>query len=146
MNNELIKELCDTPGVPGCEDAISSIVSREIEESCVASLKDPMGNLIFQVNNTIPEAPTILIDAHMDEVGFIISHIEETGLKPALLRHSVYTLLRISIFEELKKKNNSNTLVEKMFIGGISGAVAQLVATPFDLLKVQYITDANYFN
>jgi len=80
MNNELIKELCDTPGVPGCEDAISSIVSREIEESCVASLKDPMGNLIFQVNNTIPEAPTILIDAHMDEVGFIVSHIEDSGM------------------------------------------------------------------
>ena len=68
------------------------------------------------------------------------------GLKPALLRHSVYTLLRISIFEELKKRNNSNTFVEKMFVGGTSGAIAQLVATPFDLLKVQYITDTNNKN
>ena len=33
-----------------------------------------------------------------------------------------------------------------MFIGGISGAIAQLVATPFDLLKVQYITDTNNKN
>ena len=46
MNHNLIKELCDTPGVPGCEDAISSIVLREIEDLCVAYLKDPMGNLI----------------------------------------------------------------------------------------------------
>ena len=80
MNHDLIKELCDTPGVPGCEDAISSIVLREIEDLCVAYLKDPMGNLIFQVNDTIPEAPTILIDAHMDEVGFIVSHIEDNGM------------------------------------------------------------------
>ena len=80
MNHDLIKELCDTPGVPGCEDAISSIVLREIEDLCVAYLKDPMGNLIFQVNDTIPEAPTILIDAHMDEVGFIVSHIEDLSL------------------------------------------------------------------
>ena len=36
MNHDLIKELCDTPGVPGCEDAISSIVLREIEDLCVA--------------------------------------------------------------------------------------------------------------
>ena len=28
-----------------------------------------------------------------------------------------------------------------MLIGGISGAIAQFVATPFDLLKVQYMTN-----
>ena len=63
------------------------------------------------------------------------------GLQPALLRHSVYTLLRISIFEELKKKNNNDSLRHKMLIGGVSGAIAQFVATPFDLLKVQYMTN-----
>jgi len=68
------------------------------------------------------------------------------GLKPALLRHSVYTLLRISIFEELKKRNNGDTLVGKMIMGGVSGAIAQFVATPFDLLKVQYITDTSNKN
>ena len=80
MSNELIKELCNTPGVPGCEQEISKIVLREIEDLCIGYLKDPMGNLIFQVNETIPKAPTILVDAHMDEVGFIISHIEENGM------------------------------------------------------------------
>ena len=80
MSNELIKELCNTPGVPGCEDEISKIVIREIENSCTRYIKDPMGNLIFQVNKTIPNAYTILVDAHMDEVGFIISHIEENGM------------------------------------------------------------------
>ena len=80
MSFELIKELCDTPGVPGVETRISEIVLREIKNLCFTSFKDPMGNLIFQVNKTIDNAPTILVDAHMDEVGFIISHIEENGM------------------------------------------------------------------
>tara|TARA_B100000700_G_scaffold329475_1_gene451326 strand:- start:822 stop:1862 length:1041 start_codon:yes stop_codon:yes gene_type:complete len=80
MSDDLIKELCNTPGVPGFEQEISKIVLREIENSCVAHLKDPMGNLIFQVNDTIKNAPVILIDAHMDEVGFLVSHIEENGM------------------------------------------------------------------
>ena len=80
MSDNLIKELCDTPGVPGFEQEISKIVLREIENSCFAHLKDPMGNLIFQVNDTIKNAPVILIDAHMDEVGFLVSHIEENGM------------------------------------------------------------------
>ena len=80
MSFELIKELCDTPGVPGVETRISEIVLREIKNLCFTSFKDPMGNLIFQVNKTIDNSPTILVDAHMDEVGFLVSHIEENGM------------------------------------------------------------------
>jgi endoglucanase len=80
MSNELIQELCNTPGVPGCEGEIAKIVLREIGDLCLSNFKDPMGNLIFQINEKTPNLPTILIDAHMDEVGFIISHIEENGM------------------------------------------------------------------
>ena len=80
MSFAQIKELCDTPGVPGVETRISEIVLREINNLCFTSYKDPMGNLIFQVNKTIDNAPTILVDAHMDEVGFLVSHIEENGM------------------------------------------------------------------
>lgn len=80
MSNDLIKELCDTPGVPGFEQEISKLVSREMESHCVAHIKDPMGNMIFQVNDTIPGGTNVLIDAHMDEVGFIVSHIEDNGM------------------------------------------------------------------
>ena len=66
------------------------------------------------------------------------------GLKPSLLRHCIYTTLRISIYENLreslKSDKNSLSMSQKYLIGGTSGGLAQLVASPFDLLKIRYIT------
>jgi solute carrier family 25 uncoupling protein 27 len=63
------------------------------------------------------------------------------GLKPALLRHCIYTALRINIYETLRDKQTINTISSKFIIGGVSGGIAQLVASPFDLLKIRYITN-----
>jgi len=66
------------------------------------------------------------------------------GLKPSLLRHCIYTTLRISIYENLREslKNDKNSLSmpQKYLIGGISGGLAQLAASPCDLIKIRYIT------
>ena len=62
------------------------------------------------------------------------------GLKPALLRHCLYTSLRINIYDHLKKNSNEHIL-NKFLIGAVSGATAQIIANPLDLLKVRYITD-----
>ena len=59
------------------------------------------------------------------------------GLKPALLRHCIYTMLRINIYENLRDTNLTN----KFFIGGLSGGLSQLIASPCDLIKIRYITD-----
>ncbi len=80
MDLELLKNLCDTPGVPGVEDEIAKIVFKNISSLCFSHEVDPMGNHIFQVNNKIEGAPTILVDAHMDEVGFLVSNIEANGM------------------------------------------------------------------
>tara|TARA_Y100001958_G_C21162209_1_gene495830 strand:+ start:245 stop:1084 length:840 start_codon:yes stop_codon:yes gene_type:complete len=70
-----------------------------------------------------------------------------TGLKPALLRHTIYTASRISIYENLRenkylsKNINSNNFAYKFMIGGFSGGISQLIASPCDLLKVRYITN-----
>jgi len=69
------------------------------------------------------------------------------GLKPALLRHCIYTMLRINIYESLRDYNNSrenenkNNLSIKFLMGGVSGGISQLIASPCDLLKIRYITD-----
>ena len=66
------------------------------------------------------------------------------GLKPSLMRHCVYTLLRINIYEKFNKKDISIT--NKYLLAGFSGGFSQLIASPFDLLKVQYITKKNQQN
>jgi endoglucanase len=78
MDLELLKELCDAPGVPGHEENIRKIVKRELKELSDEIIIDPMGNAIFMINGK--SGATILVDAHMDEVGFIVSHVEESGL------------------------------------------------------------------
>ena len=67
------------------------------------------------------------------------------GIKPALLRHSIYSMLRISIYENLrdglKNEENQLNMTNRYLIGGLSGGLAQLIASPCDLLKIRYITN-----
>ena len=71
-----------------------------------------------------------------------------TGLKPALIRHSIYTASRVNLYEILRenkylqKNINSNNFSYKFLIGGLSGGISQFIASPFDLLKIRYITNS----
>jgi solute carrier family 25 (mitochondrial uncoupling protein), member 27 len=67
------------------------------------------------------------------------------GLKPALLRHCIYTMLRVNIYESLRDSNkNDKSISKKYIIGGLSGGISQLIASPCDLLKIRYITNKNH--
>lgn len=70
------------------------------------------------------------------------------GLKPALIRHSIYTSSRIALYENLKnhkyfknKNGKDNKIICKFLLGGLSGGISQFIASPFDLLKIRYITE-----
>ncbi|VVA20519.1 PREDICTED: mitochondrial [Prunus dulcis] len=67
------------------------------------------------------------------------------GLSPALLRHLFYTPIRIVGYEHLrsslKTDGGSLSLPAKALSGGLSGVVAQLVASPADLVKVRMQAD-----
>ncbi len=75
-NWELLKELLNAPGIPGQEDKIREIVIRELGNIADDWYVDPLGNAIFHFKG---EGPVFLIDAHMDEVGFMVSKIEKDG-------------------------------------------------------------------
>ena len=78
MNLPLLKELCEARGVPGQENEIRRIVRRELSAFAPEPLTvDPMGNLYAAFPGARPE--TVMIAAHMDEIGFIIKHIDEKG-------------------------------------------------------------------
>ncbi|OVA12207.1 Mitochondrial carrier protein [Macleaya cordata] len=65
------------------------------------------------------------------------------GLSPAILRHLFYTPIRIVGYEHLRNsvQNDSLSLPRKALIGGISGVIAQVVASPADLVKVRMQAD-----
>lgn len=77
MNIDLLRELVEAHGVSGFEDDIRTIVRREL--SPITEIQaDRMGNLIA-VKKGSGGGPKLLILAHMDEIGFVVKHIEEKG-------------------------------------------------------------------
>ena len=75
LDHDLLKWLCETSGPSGYEDEVRALIAREIEPFVDRLYTDAMGNLIA-VKGKDPE---ILFDAHMDEVGFMITGIQEDG-------------------------------------------------------------------
>eukprot|EP00262_Sarcandra_glabra_P011089 TRINITY_DN26794_c0_g1_i1.p1 TRINITY_DN26794_c0_g1~~TRINITY_DN26794_c0_g1_i1.p1 ORF type:complete len:227 (-),score=18.78 TRINITY_DN26794_c0_g1_i1:302-982(-) len=66
------------------------------------------------------------------------------GLSPAILRHAFYTPIRIVTYEHLRNYSStaSLSLSTKALFGGLSGAFAQVVASPVDLVKVRMQADS----
>ncbi|XP_016674229.1 mitochondrial uncoupling protein 3 isoform X1 [Gossypium hirsutum] len=71
------------------------------------------------------------------------------GLSPAIIRHLFYTPIRIVGYENLRNlvsADGSLSLSSKALVGGISGAIAQFVASPADLVKVRMQADGRLIN
>ncbi len=72
---DLLKELILTPGVSGWEDQIRDKI-RERVSGFGPTTVDAMGNLTLTLGQGEKHA---LFVAHMDEIGLIVSHIEDNG-------------------------------------------------------------------
>lgn len=78
---ELLRELCETSAVPGQEGRLCTIVERELEPVTDAIQVDALGNVIAQRRADMGKsARKLMLAAHMDEIGFVVSHIDERGL------------------------------------------------------------------
>ncbi len=76
MDITFLKKLCDTPAMPGDEGAIRKILAEEVEKFSRDITEDVLGNLIARIPG---DGPTLVLDAHMDEVGFMVHHIDSRG-------------------------------------------------------------------
>ena len=76
MNYELLAELCRVPGAPGREDSISDVVRRELGPLTDTLQTDPLGSI---VGTRSGDGPRVLICAHMDEISFMVRHIDDNG-------------------------------------------------------------------
>ena len=73
---ELIKELSETCGISGDEGAVRTLISEKMRPLCEKIETDRMGNLICYKRGR-DSSKRVLVDAHMDEVGLLISYITE---------------------------------------------------------------------
>ncbi len=75
---DLVKELCGIDGVSGDEQDVAAAIISHIENYCDFRLT-PLGDIIAIKRGRKRPRKKVLFDAHMDEVGFIVTHITEDG-------------------------------------------------------------------
>ncbi|WP_018342180.1 M42 family metallopeptidase [Cytophaga aurantiaca] len=80
MDIGLLKNICETPGVPGYEQAVRALVLKEVTHLVDHVWVDNIGN-VFALKKGVrnPESKKVMVAAHMDEIGFIVSHIDDQG-------------------------------------------------------------------
>lgn len=81
MNKQLLADLCAIDGVSGHEKAVRNYILAHLNESSAPMEvhTDNMGNVIVHLIGKEKANKIVQLDAHMDEVGFIITGIGEDG-------------------------------------------------------------------
>ncbi len=73
---ELIKKLTETFGPSGREDEIRNVILEEIKDHVDGYKVDKVGNILAWKGQGEKK---ILLDAHMDEIGVVVTNIDENG-------------------------------------------------------------------
>ncbi|MBO1679879.1 M42 family metallopeptidase [Bittarella massiliensis (ex Durand et al. 2017)] len=76
---ELLKALCDADGPAGDEGRAADWAARWLAGCCGPVERTPLGSVCCTVVPPQEGRPHLLLDAHLDEVGFLVTHIDEEG-------------------------------------------------------------------
>lgn len=78
---QLLKQLTETFGPSGYEDEVRKLVQAEVEPLADEVKVDALGNLIARKKpaKVTKDTKKIMVAAHMDEIGLIVSHVDEKG-------------------------------------------------------------------
>lgn len=72
----LLEKLTNAPGISGHEEVVRDIITSEIKQYVDDYYVDNMGSLI---TTKYGSGPTIMLAAHMDEVGLVVRYIDPDG-------------------------------------------------------------------
>lgn len=78
---ELIVSLCDAYGPAGREEGVRDLIAASIKNHAEDITTDRLGNLIVHIpaSSDVSEPKRLMLCAHMDEIGVIITHIDKNG-------------------------------------------------------------------
>lgn len=129
---ELLKKLTMASGVSGIENSVREILIDELKGIGELSIS-PMGNLTLHIKG---DGEKILFAAHMDEIGVMITYIEEDGflrftsiggLRTGAILHSrvVFPNGVIGVIACGDKKELKDLKIEDMFIDIGAGSMEE---------------------
>jgi putative aminopeptidase FrvX len=75
----LLTELMLIPGLSGYEGRVRRAIASRLDALGIASRSDRLGNLIATLDGDA-DAPSVMLFAHMDQLGFVVRKIEANGL------------------------------------------------------------------
>lgn len=125
----LLKELCEIDGVSGNEGAVRKYILGKIEPYADEIQTDSMGNIIAKKCGVSSEHK-VMLSAHMDEVGFIISGITDKGFLEFKTVGGIDT--RVIISKKVR--------IGKDKIGGVIGMKAIHLQTPDERMSVPKVS------
>lgn len=72
----LLKKLTDAPGVSGAETEVARVCAELLSEFCDKVYINNRGSVVGEIHG---DGPGILLDAHIDQVGFVVTYLAENG-------------------------------------------------------------------
>ncbi|MCR6111693.1 M42 family metallopeptidase [Bacillus sp. A301a_S52] len=76
---EMFETLTQLPGAPGFEHEVRRYVKKELQKYSDDIIQDRLGG-IFGVKKGDEDGPKVMVAGHMDEVGFMVTSINDKGL------------------------------------------------------------------
>jgi endoglucanase len=132
---ELLRELCGTFGPSGEEEAVAALVRRRVKAAVPEITGDAMGNVFARRPG---KGARVMLAAHMDEIGLILSHVDERGfarfsniggLRLDLAANQRVRLKsgRVGVIMEEERGSKDDRKIDRLFIdfGFESGAAAR---------------------
>ena len=75
---DLLKELCNSAGVNGTAETIQ-VLKHALSVLVPEVYTDALGNVWGTLPAATPDAPTLLLEAHHDEIGFVVTDVTSDG-------------------------------------------------------------------
>ncbi|BDU67643.1 MAG: glutamyl aminopeptidase [Candidatus Tyloplasma litorale] len=79
LNREVLKKLLEAPGISGRESFVSNIIKENIKKYDLNLEYDNLGSIWGIKKSKNKDAKKLMIEAHMDEVGFMVTDISKKG-------------------------------------------------------------------
>lgn len=111
---EVLRALTGTMGIPGREKPVMDIIEKELE--AFDCRRDALGNLIVTVHAAQQGQKTILLEAHADRIGLMVTGFVDGGF------------VRVTSAGGIDRHTVMGSELE---IEGIEGPVTGIVAAPF---------------
>jgi tetrahedral aminopeptidase len=127
----LLSRVCEAPGAPGFEKIIREVVLKEIEGLYDELSIDNMGNVIAVVKGRSSEK-RVMSAAHMDEIGFVVTHVDDKGF----VRFNP-----VGGFDPKTLSSQRVLIHGKKDVLGVMGSKPTHIMTPEDRNKPAKITD-----